>query len=177
VTLDAEGHEASARCPTYSSIPTKIRSCAGSAHHRRITPSLLPGECRGRFLRRSAVFHQPWPLVSAAEKGQWGRGQQVGAIHRLWANCSCPCTAAAKARTRGGNGDLGIRHENPSTCGALARIHAEAWPVISGPKFQDDAPILFAATDRSDVAVSKLLPGICATSRSGWDRPLAYAHP
>jgi len=108
------------------------------------------------------AFREPWSLVSAAEKGDLWRpgGQQIGAIHRHSGKLFVPMH-------RGGEGS----HKNAGTeiwvFDMKSHQRVARWsmsmhklaPVLAVQVSQDDAPILFAATDRSDVAVFDALTG------------------
>jgi len=102
------------------------------------------------FSGAGPVFHKPWSLVSAAEKEQWRPGASRSApFTGIWANCSFPCTGAAKARTRTGERRFGyLDMKDPSTVARWPVSTQKLAPVIAVQVSRDDAPILFAG-DRS----------------------------
>jgi methylamine dehydrogenase heavy chain len=114
------------------------------------------------FSAAQPSFHPPWSLVTAAEKAQGWRpgGTQVGAIHRKSGKLFVPMH-------RGGEGT----HKDPGTeiwvFDMKTHQRIARWPlqprklekVLSVQVSQDDAPILFAATDHADVAVLDALTG------------------
>jgi methylamine dehydrogenase heavy chain len=107
-------------------------------------------------------FHKPWSLVTAAEKAQGWRpgGTQVGAIHRKLGKLFVPMHRGGEGTHKSGGTEIWIF--DMKTHQRLAR-----WPlapkkldtVVAVQVSQDDAPILFAATEHADVAVLDALSG------------------
>jgi methylamine dehydrogenase heavy chain len=163
VTLDAAGHEASRSLseaffdpdadPVFvQGVPMKdgftFLSFLGKVHEVDLAGA-------------QPVFRAPWSLVSAAEQAQGWRpgGTQVGAIHKSLSRLFV-------AMHRGGEGS----HKDPGseiwvfdmkTHERLARWPLATYKLAPGAVqvSQDEAPILFAATDRGDVAVLDAVTG------------------
>jgi methylamine dehydrogenase heavy chain len=107
-------------------------------------------------------FRKPWPLLSAADKAQSWRpgGTQVAAIHRKSGRLFVPMHRGGEGTHKSGGTEIWVFDMN--THQRLAR-----WPLAarklaavgSVQVSQDDAPVLFAATEHSDVAVFDALTG------------------
>lgn len=113
------------------------------------------------FSGAQPTFHKPWSLVSAAEKGHWRPGgMQVGAIHRKMGRLFVPMHRGGEGSHKDGGTEIWVFDMN--THRRLAR-----WPLASSKLAavlavqvsQDGAPLLFAATTKSDVAVFDALTG------------------
>ena len=166
VTLDAQGHEASRahvravlRCRQGSGVR------AGRPDDRGLRCS-YPSSARctkSTFSGAQPAFRQPWSTRERRGEGPAGgrAAQQVGAISP---RARAAVRADAPRRRRHAQGrrhrDLGVRHEDPPAPGALAACsRTSSAPVVAVQVSQDDAPILFAATDNADVAVFDALTG------------------
>ena len=106
-------------------------------------------------------FTAPWSLVSAAEKGHWRPGAyQVGAIHRELGRLFVPMHEGGEGTHKDGGTEIWVY--DLASHRRLAR-----WPlkvhglsrVIAVQVSQDPAPILFAATETSQMAVLDALTG------------------
>ena len=106
-------------------------------------------------------FTAPWSLVSAAEKGHWRPGAyQVGAIHRELGRLYVPMHEGGEGTHKDGGTEIWVY--DLASHRRLAR-----WPlkvhglsrVIAVQVSQDPAPILFAATETSQMAVLDALTG------------------
>jgi methylamine dehydrogenase heavy chain len=163
VTLDAQGHEAS-------------RALSDAFFNPDIDPVFVQGvpmtdgyaflsflgEVREvDFSGAQPAFHKPWSLVSAAEKGHWRPGgTQVGAIHRHLGKLFVPMHRGGEGTHKEGGTEIWVF--DMKTHRRVARwpvTPLKLSPVLAVQVSQDDAPILFAATDHSDVAVFDALTG------------------
>ena len=152
VTLDAGGHE-SARAmsePFFDADKDPV-FVQGDPHRRKAMPSCHSSVRCTRSISpgRSRVFAPTWSLVSAAEKGHWRPGGRAGGRHapRARAACTCPCTRAARARTktagpRSGCSTLATHRAPGALAGARRRPRRDGH---AGHR-RMPAPILFAAT-------------------------------
>jgi methylamine dehydrogenase heavy chain len=158
VTLDAQGHEATRavsdaffdpdKDPVFvQGVPTRngfaFLSYLGEVHEVDLSGP-------------QPVFGKPWSLVDAADKAQSWRpgGMQVGAIHRKSAQLFVPMHRGGEGTHKQGGTEIWVF--DLKTHQRLARwpmASIKLAPVLAIQVSQDDAPILFAATDKSDVAV------------------------
>jgi methylamine dehydrogenase heavy chain len=163
VTLDAQGHEVSRafseaffdpdRDPVFvQGVPMidgyAFLSFLGEVHEVD-------------FSGAQPTAHTVWSLVTAAEKGHWRPGgTQIGAIHRPLKRLYVPMHQGGEGSHKEGGTEIWVF--DMKTHQRVAR-----WPlaakklshVLAVQVSQDDAPLLFAATDRSDVAVFDALTG------------------
>jgi len=163
VTLDAEGHEASRAMSDVFFDPDKdpifVQGVPTTDGYAFLS---FLGEVREvDFSGAGPVFHKPWSLVSAAEKEQWRPGgQQVGAIHRHLGKLFVPMHRGGEGSHKDGGTEIWVfdmkTHQRVARWPVSTQKLA---PVVAVQVSQDDAPILFAATDRSDVAVFDALTG------------------
>jgi methylamine dehydrogenase heavy chain len=108
------------------------------------------------------VFRSPWSLLGAADKSAHWRpgGMQIGAIHRQLNRLYVPMHQGGEGTHKNGGTEIWVF--DLSTHQRLAR-----WPmaaqklssVLAIQVSQDDAPLLFAATDDSDLGVFDALTG------------------
>lgn len=163
VTLGAEGHEASRAMSDAFFDPDKdpifVQGVPITDGYAFL--SFLGEVHEVDFSGAGPVFHQPWSLVSAAEKGQWRPGgQQVGAIHRHLGKLFVPMHRGGEGSHKDGGTEIWVfdmkTHQRVARWPVSSQKLA---PVVAVQVTQDDAPILFAATDRSDVAVFDALTG------------------
>lgn len=108
------------------------------------------------------AFHPSWSLLNAADKAQGWRpgGTQVGAIHKKLGKLFV-------AMHRGGEGthkaagteiwEFDMKTHQRLARWSLAALKLDAAGAVQVT--QDDAPILFAATEKSDLAVIDALTG------------------
>jgi methylamine dehydrogenase heavy chain len=164
VTLDAQGHEASrAMSDAFfdpDTDPVFVQGVPMTDGFAFL--SFLGGVHEVDFSGTQPAFHKPWSLVTAAEKAQDWRpgGTQVGAIHRKSGKLFVPMHRGGEATHKNGGTEIWVF--DMSTHQRLAR-----WPlaakkleaVVAVQVSQDDAPILFAATEHADVAVLDALTG------------------
>jgi methylamine dehydrogenase heavy chain len=164
VTLDAQGHEASrAMSDAFFDPDTDPVFVQGVPMTDGFAFLSFLGDVHEvDFSGTQPAFHKPWSLVTAAEKAQDWRpgGTQVGAIHRKSGKLFVPMHRGGEATHKNGGTEIWVF--DMSTHQRLAR-----WPlaakkleaVVAVQVSQDDAPILFAATEHADVAVLDALTG------------------
>ncbi len=163
VTLDAQGHEASRSMSEAFFNPDQDPIFAqGIPTDDGYTFLSFLGEVHEvKFSGAQPVFGAPWSLVSAAEKGRWRPGgTQVGAIQRKLGRLYVPMHVGGEGSHKDGGTEIWVF--DLKTHQRLARWpmeHEKLAPVIAVQVSQDDAPILFAATNRSDVAVFDAMTG------------------
>jgi methylamine dehydrogenase heavy chain len=113
------------------------------------------------FSGAQPVFAPPWSLVSAAEKGHWRPGaEQVWALHRGLGRLYVPMHQGGEGTHKDGGTEIWVF--DIASHRRLAR-----WPVqaqglsrlVAVEVSQDAAPILFATTERADLAVFDALSG------------------
>jgi methylamine dehydrogenase heavy chain len=162
VTLDAQGHEAArtVSAPFFDPDHDPV-FVQGIATARGFAFLSFLGEVHEVDLSAAEPqFAAPWPLLSPAERGWRPGGEQVGALHRGLGRLFVPMH-------RGGEGT----HKDAGTelwVFDLASHHRLArWPlkpVGLGPAAaievsQDEAPLLFAVTEKGDLAILDALTG------------------
>jgi len=163
VTLDADGHEVgrAMSAPFFDAdrdpvFAQGIQTTAGYAFL-----SFLGEVHEVDFSGAQPTFVAPWSLVSAAEKGHWRPGaEQVGAIQRKLGRLYVPMQVGGEGTHKDGGTEIWVF--DLATHERLAR-----WPmqphglsrVLAVLVSQDPAPIVFAATDRAELAVLDALTG------------------
>jgi methylamine dehydrogenase heavy chain len=163
VTLDASGHEASrAMSAPFFDADADPVFVQGIPTAQGFTFLSFLGEVHEiDFSGAQPAFAPVWSLLAASEKGTWRPGaMQVGAIHRGLKRLYVPMHAGGEGTHKDGGTEIWVF--DLASHRRLAR-----WPMhIDGAKrvmavqvSQDDAPLLFAATDSSDVAVLDALTG------------------
>jgi methylamine dehydrogenase heavy chain len=164
VTLDAQGHEASrAMSDKFFDPDTDPIFVQGVPITDGYAFLSFLGEVHEvNFSGAQPVFQKPWSLLGAADKAQNWRpgGMQVGAVHRKLGKLFVPMHRGGEGTHKDGGTEIWVF--DMSTHRRVAR-----WPVASQKLSsvlaiqvsQDDAPILFAATDHADVAVFDALTG------------------
>ena len=163
VTLDAHGHEASRALSDVFFDPDRdpvfVQGVPMTGGYAFI--SFLGEVHEVDFSGAQPAFGKPWSLLSAAEKGQWRPGgMQVGAIHRQSGKLFVPMHRGGEGSHKDGGTEIWVfdmkSHQR------VARWPASPLklsPIVAIQVSQDDAPILFAATDHADVAVLDALTG------------------
>jgi methylamine dehydrogenase heavy chain len=164
VTLDAQGHEASRAMSDAFFDPDKDPIFVqGVPTPEGYTFLSFLGEVHEvDFSGAQPAFHTPWSLLSAADKAQGWRpgGTQVGAIHRKSGKLFVPMHRGGEGTHK--NGGTEIWEFDIKTHQRVARwplAPQKLSPVVAVQVSQDDAPVLFAATESSDVAVFDALTG------------------
>jgi methylamine dehydrogenase heavy chain len=163
VTLDAQGHElARAMSAAFFDADQDPVFVQGIPTTRgNVFLSFLGEVHEIDFSGAQPAFTAPWSLVSAAEKGHWRPGaNQLGAIHRELGRLYVPMHEGGEGTHKDGGTEIWVY--DLASHRRLAR-----WPlkphglsrVTSVQVSQDPAPILFAATETSDLAVFDALTG------------------
>jgi methylamine dehydrogenase heavy chain len=163
VTLDAQGHELTRTMsePFFNADEDPV-FVQGIQSKRGDTFLSFLGEVHEiDFDGAQPEFATPWSLVSPAEKGHWRPGgYQVGAIHRELGRLYVPMHIGGEGTHKDGGSEIWVY--DLASHRRLAR-----WPlkvhglsgVLAVQVSQDPAPILFAATDTSQLAVFDALTG------------------
>src|SRR5271168_1386516 len=164
VTLDAQGHEASRAFSDVFFDPDRDPIFAQGVPETNgyAFISFLGEVHEVDFSGAQPAIRKPWSLLAAADKaGHWRPGgQQVGAIHRHLNRLYVPMHQGGEGSHKEGGTEIWVF--DMSTHQRVARwplgAHKVA-PVLAIQVSQDDAPLLFAATTDSDVAVFDALTG------------------
>ncbi len=164
VTLDAQGHEASRAMSEAFFDPDKdpvfaqgIPLSDGYAFL-----SFLGDVHEVDFSAAQPSFHNPWSLLSAADKAQNWRpgGTQVGAIHRKSGKLYVAMHRGGEGTHKEGGSEIWVfdmkTHQRVARWPLAAQKLSAA---LALQVSQDEAPILFAATEHADVAVFDALTG------------------
>jgi methylamine dehydrogenase heavy chain len=164
VTLDAQGHEASRAMSEPFFDPDKdpvfvqgVPTTTGFAFL-----SFLGEVHQVDFSCAQPAFHKPWSLLTAADKAQSWRpgGTQIGAIQRKLGKLFVLMHRGGEGTHKDGGTEIWVFDTNTHQRVARWPLAAHKLdPAISVQVSQDDAPVLFAATDHSDVAVFDALTG------------------
>jgi len=163
VTLDAQGHEASrAFSDTFfdpDSDPIFAQGVPMTDGYAFL--SFLGEVHEVDFSGAQPAFHKTWSLVSAADKGHWRPGgYQVGAIHRHLNKLFVPMHRGGEGTHKDGGSEIWVfdmtTHQRVARW-PLAALKVDS--VLAIQVSQDDKPLLFAATDHSDLAVFDALTG------------------
>ncbi len=164
VTLDAQGHEA-ARAMSDAFFdadkdPVFVQGVPMTGGFAFL--SFLGEVHEVDFSAAQPSFGKPWSLLSASDKAQSWRpgGTQVAAIHRKLGRLFVAMHRGGEGTHKSGGTEIWVF--DMKTHRRLAR-----WPLAprklaaagSVQVSQDDAPVLFAATEHSDVAVFDALTG------------------
>ena len=164
VTINPEGHEASrAMSDAFfdpDTDPVFVQGVPMTDGYAFL--SFLGDVHEVDFSGAQPSFHKPWSLVTAAEKAQGWRpgGTQVGAIQRKLGRLFAPMHRGGEGTHKNGGTEIWIF--DMKTHQRLARwplAPKKLEPVVAVQVSQDDAPILFAATEHADVAVLDALTG------------------
>jgi methylamine dehydrogenase heavy chain len=163
VTLDPQGHEASR---AFSEVffdpdhdPIFAQGVPMTDGYAFI--SFLGEVHEVNFAAAQPVIHKPWSLAVAADKGRWRPGgYQIGAIQKHLNRLYVPMHQGGEGTHKDGGTEIWVF--DMTTHERVARwplgAHKVA-PVLAIQVSQDDAPLLFAATTDSDVAVFDALNG------------------
>jgi methylamine dehydrogenase heavy chain len=164
VTLDAQGHEASRAFSEVFFDPDKDPVFAqGVAETQGYAFLSFLGEVHEvDFSGAQPVIHKPWSLLAAADKAAHWRpgGMQIGAVHKRLNRLYVSMHQGGEGSHKEGGSEIWVF--DLSTHQRVAR-----WPmaalklssVLAVQVSQDDAPLLFAATDHSDLGVFDALTG------------------
>jgi methylamine dehydrogenase heavy chain len=163
VTLDAQGHEASRVFSDVFFDPDKdpIFAQGVPMTNGYAFLSFLGQVHEVDFSGAQPAIRKPWPLVGAAEKGRWRPGgYQIGAIHRNLNRLFVPMHRGGEGTHKDGGTEIWVF--DMATHERVARwpiAPLKLAPLLAIQVSQDDTPLLFAATDTSDVAVFDALTG------------------
>lgn len=164
VTLDAQGHEASRAMSDAFFDPDKdpvfvqgVPSSDGFAFL-----SFLGEVHEVDFSGAQPALHASWSLLSAADKTQGWRpgGTQVAAIHRKSGKLFVTMHRGGEGTHKEGGTEIWVfdmkSHQRVARWPLAPQKLAPAGSIQVS---QDDAPVLFVATDKADVAVFDALTG------------------
>ena len=164
VTLDAQGHEASRAMSDKffdpDTDPIFVQGVPNTDGYAFL--SFLGQVHEVNFSGAQPVFQKPWSLLGAADKAQNWRpgGSQVGAIHRKLGRLFVPMHRGGEGTHKNGGTEIWVfdmkTHQRVARWPVASQKLA---PVVAIQVSQDDAPIVFAATDHADVAVFDALTG------------------
>jgi len=164
ITLDAQGHEASrAMSDKFFDPDTDPIFVQGVPNTDGYAFLSFLGEVHEvNFSGAQPVFQKPWSLLGTADKAQNWRpgGSQVGAIHRKLGKLFVPMHRGGEGTHKNGGTEIWVF--DMKTHQRVARwpvASQKLSPVLAIQVSQDDAPIVFAATDHADVAVFDALTG------------------
>lgn len=163
VTLDAEGHEASRSMsePFFDADADPV-FVQGIPIDKGYAFLSFLGDVHAIDLSDAQPAFAPvWSLVTSAEKGHWRLGgTQVGAIHRKLGRLYVPMHEGREGSHKIGGTEIWVF--DIATHKRLARwpVHVHGLSrVVAVQVSQDSEPLLFAATDKSDVAILDALTG------------------
>jgi methylamine dehydrogenase heavy chain len=162
VTLDAEGHEASRALsePFFSADTDPVFVQGVPTGDGYLFLSFLGEVHEIDFTGAQPAFRAPWSIVSAAEKGRWRPGgQSVAAVHRSLDRLYVQMHRGGEGTHKDGGTEIWVFDLKSHQRIARWPLAPKIDPVIAIQVSQDDAPIVFAATDKSDVAVFDALTG------------------
>jgi methylamine dehydrogenase heavy chain len=163
VTLDADGHEASrSMSEAFFNPDVDPIFAQGIPSNGGYTFLSFLGEVHEvNFSGAQPVFGAPWSLASGSEKGHWRTGgTQVGAIQLKMGRLYVPMHVGGEGSHKDGGTEIWVF--DLKTHQRVARWpleHDKLAPVVAVQVSQDDAPILFAATNHSDLAVFDAMTG------------------
>ena len=158
VTLDGQGHEASRAMSDAFFDPDEDHVFVQGipSNDGFVFLSFLGQVHEVDLSGAQPTFRKSWSLVDTAEKAQGWRpgGTQVGALHRKSGRLFVPMHRGGEGSHKKGGAEIWVF--DTKTHQRIAR-----WPlaphkladVLAVQVSQDDAPIVFAATEKSDLAV------------------------
>jgi methylamine dehydrogenase heavy chain len=163
VTLNAHGHEASR---TTSDVFFDIEKDPVFAQAIPLSDGYAFVSFLGQvhevdFTQPKPVMRAPWPLMAVSDKGTWRPGGvQIGAVHRSRGLLFVPMH-------RGPDGSHKVGGTEIWVFDLKSHQRTARWPidtrqigaVIAVQASQDPAPLLFAATEKSDLLVFDALTG------------------
>jgi methylamine dehydrogenase heavy chain len=164
VTLDAAGHEATrAMSAPFFDADTDPVFVQGIPTARGFAFLSFVGEMHEiDFSGAQPAFEPVWSLVEGDEKGKWRPGgTQVGAIHKGLKRLYVPMHKGGEGTHKDGGSEIWVF--DLATHRRVARwpmqIGGGASRVLAVQVSQDASPVLFVATNASDVAVLDALSG------------------
>jgi methylamine dehydrogenase heavy chain len=163
VTLDEQGHEASRALSDAFFNPDSdpIFAQGVPTTNGYAFLSFLGQVHEVDFTGPQPLIHAPWSIVSAAERGHWRPGgQQIAAIHDALGRLYVPMHRGGEGSHKQGGTEIWVF--DLKTHQRIARwptTPLRLGPVSAVQVSQDAAPVLFAGTDKSEVAVFDALTG------------------
>jgi methylamine dehydrogenase heavy chain len=165
VTLGADGHEASRALsePFFDPDTDPVFVQGVPSNDGYLFMSFLGQVHEVDLSGPQPAFRQPWSIVSANEKDKehWRPGgQSVAALQRGLGRLYVPMHRGGEGSHKDGGTEIWVF--DLKTHQRLARWPLAAVklrPVVAVQVSQDPAPLMFVATDRSDVAVFDALTG------------------
>jgi methylamine dehydrogenase heavy chain len=163
VTLDAQGKEVSrALSDRFFDVNTDPLFVQGIPTDQGYTFLTFLGQAHEvDFSGPEPVIHPPWSLVSPAEAGHWRPGgQQLGAVQRRLGRLYVAMHRGAEGSHKQGGSEIWVFDLH--THHRIAR-----WPIaplklapeVAVQVSQDEAPVLFLASDDGAVAILDALTG------------------
>ena len=156
VTLDAQGHETARAnsAPFFDPDKDPVFAQAIPMTGGYVFLSFLGTVHEVDLSQATPAFHAPWSLVGAAESAWRPGGTQIGAIHRTLGRLYV-------LMHRGGEGSHKDAGSEIWVFDLKSRQRVARWPlerrewgkVVSVQVSQDAAPLLFAATEQSDLVI------------------------
>ena len=164
ITLDAQGHEAARAMSDAFFAPDKdpvfVQGIPTSEGYAFL--SFLGQVHEVDLSAAQPAFHPAWSLLNAADRAQSWRpgGTQVGAIHRKSGKLFVPMHRGGEGTHKQGGTEIWVF--DMKTHQRVAR-----WPLaplklssaVAVQVSQDDAPLMFVATEKADVAIFDALTG------------------
>lgn len=158
VTLDADGHEASRALsePFFDADTDPIFVQGVPTTDGYLFLSFLGQVHEVDFTASQPAFRKPWSILNAADiKEHWRPGgQTVGALHRGLGRLYVPMHRGGEGSHKQGGTEIWVF--DVKTHERIARwplASQKIDPVVAIQVSQDAEPIVFAATEKSDVAV------------------------
>jgi len=163
VSLDAQGHEANRVTSEPFFDPDKdpvfVQGVPLTDGYAYI--SFLGEVHEANLTQAKAVIRASWSLVSASEKGTWRPGGvQIGAVHRSLGKLFVPMHRGGEGSHKMGGSEIWVfdlkSHQRTARWTVDTRALGE---VVAVQVSQDAAPLLFAATEKSDLLIFDALTG------------------
>lgn len=163
VTLDAQGHEASRAFSDAffdpDTDPVFVQGVPMTGGYAFI--SFLGEVHEVDFTGAAPAIRKPWSLVSAEDKGHWRPGgYQLGAIQRHLKKLYVAMHLGGEGSHKQGGSEIWVfdmtSHQRIARW-PLGKLKVA--PVLALQVSQDDSPLLFAASNNSDLAVFDALTG------------------
>jgi methylamine dehydrogenase heavy chain len=113
-----------------------------------------------RFADGKPSFAAPWPLVAAKDRGKWRPGgQQVMAFHRRSGRIYLPMHRGGEGTHKAGGSEIWVVDKATHQRVSRWPVPAGLDPVLAVQVSQDEHPLLFALTEKSDLLVMDAASG------------------